>query len=100
MPRVCSGIIDEMDFAIHSFWAALSTAGLSSVLEKWQFPLMGTSFRKRGAIGEIHENGATRAAMNPVIQHHAKTCVALWERRFDRLGEDFVQIPGQRFFVF
>jgi hypothetical protein len=26
--------------------------------------------------------------------------MALLEKRFARLGEDFVQIPGQRFFVF
>jgi len=61
---------------------------------------MGTSFQKRRAIGKINENGATAAAMNLVSQHLAKTCMEFWEKRFARLGEDLVRIPGQRFFVF
>jgi len=58
---------------------------------------MGASFKKRGAIGKLNENGATAAAMNLVSQSHARTCVALWERRFARLGVDLMSIPGQRF---
>ena len=67
---------------------------------KSQSPVMRTSLKKRGAIGKLDKNGATAAAMNLVTQHHAKTCVVLWERRVARLGVGLVRIPGQRFFVF
>jgi len=70
------------------------------IYKKTQIPVMGTSLQKRGAVGKFNENGATRAAMNLVNQHYAKTCVALWEKRFARPGEVLVRIPGQRFFVF
>jgi len=67
---------------------------------KSQAPVMGTSFKKRRGIKKINENGATRAAMNLINQHHAKTCMEFWEKCVARLGEDLLRIPGQRFFVF
>jgi len=38
--------------------------------------------------------------MNLVSEYHGKTCLELLEKRFARLGEDLLRIPGQRFFVF
>jgi len=59
---------------------------------------MAISFQKRGPNGKIDENGAASAAMN-IGQKTPGQRLAWqrWERRFDRLGEDLVRIPGQRF---
>lgn len=41
--------------------------------------------------------GSTRATMNLISQHPAKTLTTFSKRCFARLEEDLVGIPGQRF---
>jgi len=63
--------------------------------------VMAISFQKRGSKRKLDENGATRAAMDPRQSTLGQRFAwQRWERRFARLGEDLVRIPGQRFFVF